>query len=123
MQTRNPGYYWVKYPNKEDYNIEYWNGGMWFTRNPILINDKDFEDINENQILRDSKSTDLSKITDKDILSNALIFTIGQIEQGDSMESEKFTKIKSTFYNCIKWFRDNYKPKCDGFLGEYEGKI
>jgi hypothetical protein len=54
MKTRNPGYYWVKYPNKEDCNIEYWNGGMWFTRNPVLIKDEDFEYIDENQIFRDN---------------------------------------------------------------------
>lgn len=49
---RKEGYYWVKYKNHQDWNIEYWNGGMWFTREPHLVKDKDFVEIDENQILR-----------------------------------------------------------------------
>jgi len=55
--ARKAGYYWVKYVSRNDWSIEYWNGGMWFTRNPTLVNDNWFATIDETPIVRGQKET------------------------------------------------------------------
>jgi len=54
---REAGYYWVKYVGRNDWSIEYWNGRMWFTRNPTLIDDNWFSTIDETPIVRGQKET------------------------------------------------------------------
>lgn len=55
---RKPGYYWVKYVSRSDWSIEYWNGGMWFTRNPHLVDDNMFSTIDETPIVRGQNSSE-----------------------------------------------------------------
>ena len=53
--SRKAGYYWVKYVSQDYWSIEYWNGGMWFTRNPHLVDDSMFSTIDETTIEREQK--------------------------------------------------------------------
>ena len=53
--SRKAGYYWVKYVSQDHWSIEYWNGGMWFTRNPHLVDDSMFSTIDETTIEREQK--------------------------------------------------------------------
>ena len=56
--SRKSGYYWVKYVNQSHWSIEYWNGGMWFTRNSHLVEDSMFSTIDETPIVREQKETE-----------------------------------------------------------------
>jgi hypothetical protein len=56
--SRKSGYYWVKYVNQNHWSIEYWNGGMWFTRNSHLVEDSMFSTIDETPIVREQKQTE-----------------------------------------------------------------
>ena len=51
--SRKAGYYWVKYVSRDVWNIEYWNGEMWFTRNQHLVEDSMFSTIDETPIERE----------------------------------------------------------------------
>ena len=53
--SRKAGYYWVKYVSQNHWSIEYWNGGMWFTRNSHLVEDSMFSTIDETPIVREQK--------------------------------------------------------------------
>ena len=55
--SRKAGYYWVKYVSQEHWSIEYWNGGMWFTRNPHIVKDSMFSTIDETPIVREQKQS------------------------------------------------------------------
>jgi hypothetical protein len=66
--------------------------------------------------------TVINKLSDDDLLSNALRFAFAKCPTDERGALVDFQKYKSTFYGCMKWLRDNYEPVCDGFLGEVETK-
>ncbi len=47
---REPGYYWARYKSKVEWDIEPWNGAMWYARHPMV--DADFAEIDETPITR-----------------------------------------------------------------------
>jgi hypothetical protein len=61
---------------------------------------------------------EITNLSDDDILSNALRFAFDKCPVDESGALADFQKYKKTFYGCVKWMRENYKPACDGFLNE-----
>lgn len=52
---RECGFYWVRYASEGKGEIAYWNGRYWeLTGNENWFHDKEFSEIDEKQIKRDS---------------------------------------------------------------------
>lgn len=75
--SRKAGYYWVKYVSQNHWSIEYWNGGMWFTRNSHLVEDSMFSTIDETPIVREQKETEQQSNCNLPHVSNLVCPTHG----------------------------------------------
>ena len=75
--SRKAGYYWVKYVSQNHWSIEYWNGGMWFTRNSHLVEDSMFSTIDETPIVREQKQSEQQSNCNLPQVSNLVCPTHG----------------------------------------------
>jgi len=101
--SRKAGYYWVKYVSRDDWSIEYWNGGMWFTRNPHLVDDSMFSTIDETAIVREGNvSKKESNCNKPAVINNEALASSEGVAVCDHDYVHVATVSGHDFYQCSK---------------------